>query len=143
MPTTPSGWGKALAYAGLIWFTGFIWGTIVFMTPALKNLRSIPYVSTYPAISFPILVLWPFLTYFLAKDCLKAADQKAAAGLKLGLTFALVNIILDCLILVLGFKAGFGFFASLTVLLSYAILLFVPWLTGRRLAQAPLSVEQA
>src|SRR6266699_4421238 len=40
---------EALAYALLIWFVGFAWGTVVFMTPALKNISPIPYVSRYPA----------------------------------------------------------------------------------------------
>jgi hypothetical protein len=50
--------GKALAYASLIWVSGFVWGSMVFMTPALRNIPAIPYVSRYPAISFPLLIVW-------------------------------------------------------------------------------------
>ena len=126
--------GKALAYAILIWFTGFVWGSVVFMTPALRNLPAVPYVSRYPAISFPVLVIWLLIAYLLARNYLKTAPDKANEGLKLGITFALVNLILDLLILVLLFKNGFGYFASLTVWLAYFILLLVPSLVGRSLA---------
>jgi hypothetical protein len=128
--------GKALAYAILLWVTGFIWGSIVFMTPALKSVPAIPYVSRNPAISFPILVLWPVLVYLLARSFLKAAAEKASQGLKLGLTFSAVNFLLDLVVLVFLLKAGFSYFDSLTVWLAYALLLMVPWLTGRSLEKA-------
>ena len=127
---------QALAYALLIWFTGFIWGSVVFMTPALKNIPAIPYVSRYPAISFPLLILWILLTYLLARSYLKTATDKAAEGCKLGVTFALVNVVLDLLVLVFLFKNGFGYFSSLTVWLAYIILSLVPWLVGRALQKS-------
>lgn len=127
--------GLALAYSLLIWITGFFWGMVVFMTPALKGVRAIPFVSRYPAISFPLLLAWPFVGYLLARIYLRRTTvDKAPEGLKLGLTFALVNFFLDLLVLVLLFKNGFSFFASLTVWLAYFLLLIVPWLTGRSLA---------
>jgi len=42
----------------------------------------------------------------------------------------------DLLVLVLLFKNGFVYFASLTVWLAYLILLTVPWFTGRSLVSA-------
>jgi hypothetical protein len=126
--------GRSLAYAVLIWITGFVWGTVVFMTPALRNIAAIPYVSRYPAISFPLLLLWLLITYLLARSYLKVTTDKATEGVRLGLAFALVNFILDLLVLVLLFKNGFAYFASLTVWLAYFILLTVPWFTGRSLA---------
>ncbi|HEY6230323.1 MAG TPA: hypothetical protein VIW64_03575 [Pyrinomonadaceae bacterium] len=127
--------GRALAYALLIWLTGFVWGTFVFMTPALKSVSAIPSVSRYPAISFPLLFAWPILAYLLARSYLKkTSGNKAAEGLKLGLTFALVNFLLDLLVLVMLFKNGVRFFAYLTIWLAYFILLIVPWLTGRSVA---------
>jgi hypothetical protein len=45
-----------------------------------------------------------------------------------------VNLVLDLLVLVLLFKNGFGYFASVTVWLAYFILLTVPRVTGRLLA---------
>ena len=124
---------RALAYAVLIWIVGFVWGSIVFMTPALKNIQSVPYISRYPAISFPLLIVWIFAGYLLAKNYLKTVSDQAMEGLKLGVMFAWVNLLLDLLILVLLFKNGFGYFASLTVWLAYYLLLIVPWFAGRSL----------
>jgi hypothetical protein len=125
--------GKALAYALLIWVTGFIWGSIVFMTPSLKSWPTIPYVSRYPAISFPILIVWPVLTYVLAKSYLKQAQDKAEEGFKLGIIFAGVNAVLDLVVLVILLQAGFGYFASLTIWVAYFMLVIIPWMTGRSL----------
>ncbi len=127
--------GRALIYAILIWIVGFMWGVVVFMTPALKGLPSIPYVSRYPAISFPVLIIWILLTYLLSRSYLRSATDKASEGLKLGAMFALVNFVLDLLVLVLLFKTGFGYFASLTVWLAYSILVIVPCFVGRSLQQ--------
>jgi hypothetical protein len=127
--------GLALAYALLIWNTGFFWGMVVFMTPALKGVPAIPFVSRYPAISFPLLLAWPAIGYLLSRSYLRrTTGDTTSEGLKLGLTFALVNFFLDLLVLVLLFKNGFGFFAYLTIWLAYFMLLLVPWLTGRSLA---------
>jgi hypothetical protein len=131
----PQRLGRALAYAVLIWITGFVWGSIVFMTPALKSFPSIPLVSRYPMISFPLVIIWIVLAYFLARSYLRKTNQPASEGLKLGVTFALVNFILDLLVLVLLFKNGMTYFASLTVWLAYVILTVVPWLAGRSLTK--------
>ena len=42
MPQKPF---KAIGFAVLIWIVGFVWGSIVFMTPALKATAPIPYIS--------------------------------------------------------------------------------------------------
>ena len=129
----PFNTGKALIYAVLLWVIGFIWGSIVFMTPALKSVSAIPYVSRNPAISFPILIIWLAVTNLLAKSFLKTSDDKVSAGLKLGILFSVVNLILDLLVLVFLLKAGFTYFISLTVWLAYSMLLTVPWLVGHSL----------
>jgi hypothetical protein len=121
--------GKALIYAVLLWVIGFAWGSVVFMTPALKTVSAIPYVSSNPAISVPILIIWLIVTYLLAKSYLKTADDKADAGLKLGIMFSAANVGLDLLVLV----AGFGYFVSLTVWFGYFMLLMIPWIVGRSL----------
>ena len=125
--------GKALIYAVLLWVVGFVWGSIVFMTPALKTVTPIPYVSSNPAISFPILFIWLIVTYLLAKSYLKAAGDKVSEGLKLGIMFSVVNVVLDLFVLVLLLKAGFGYFVSLTVWLGYFMLFIIPWIAGRSL----------
>ena len=126
---------QALAYAILIWLVGFVWGSVVFMTPQLKSVQPIPYVSANPAISFPILLIWVPLTYLLAKYYVKGTKDRVAAGLRLGMLFVVTNVILDVVVLVIGLKAGVGYFVSLTVWLAYALLLIIPWLTGQSLAK--------
>jgi hypothetical protein len=128
--------GRALAYALLIWITGFVWGMAVFMTPAMKEVPAIPYVSRYPLISFPLLILWPVIAYLLARIHLRTTNSDAKEGFKLGVLFALVNFVLDLLVLVILFKNGPAYFASLTVWLAYLILLTLPWFAGRSLATA-------
>ena len=128
---------KALAYAFLIWIAGFVWGSIVFMTPALKSVAAIPYLSKNPAISFPILLIWPVLTYLLAKSYLKNVPDKRAGGLRLGLIFSAMNLVLDLVVLVFLLKTGFSYFVSLTVWSGYLMLLIIPWLTGRQAEARP------
>ena len=123
---------KAISYGVLIWIVGFVWGSIVFMTPALKGVAPVPYISSNPAISFPILAIWLVLTYCLARGYLKTTDDKPAAGLRLGMILFAVNLILDLLVLVFLLKTGFRYFASATVWCGYLMLLVIPWLVGRR-----------
>jgi hypothetical protein len=122
---------KAILYAVLLWVTGFIWGSVVFMTPALKAVAPIPYISSNPAISFPILIVWIFLTWVLAKNYLKGADDKPAEGLKFGIVLAVTNFLLDLIVLVILLKTGGKYFASASVLLAYTLLIVIPWLVGR------------
>ena len=106
------------------------------MTPALKNVAAIPYVSTNPAISFPILFIWLVLTYLLARNYLAKTTNRADEGLRLGVLFAIVNFFLDLIVLVILLKAGWYYFASLTVSIGYLMLVIIPWLTGRSLQKA-------
>lgn len=122
---------KAILYAVLLWITGFIWGSIVFMTPALKAVAPIPYISSNPAISFPILIVWIPLAWLLAKNYLKDAGDKPAEGLKFGIVLTVTNLVLDLIVLVILLKAGWGYFASLTVWAAYTLLIVIPWLIGR------------
>lgn len=124
---------KALGFAILIWIIGFVWGSIVFMTPPLKATPAIPYISANPAISFPILLVWTPITYLFARVCLWRSPNPMHKGLRVGIVFAGVNFILDLLMLVMLLNTGVGYFASLTVWLGYLILLIIPWLTGRSL----------
>ena len=127
--------GKAIGYAILLWVVGFVWGSIVFMNPSM-HVAPIPYVSTNPAISFPILLTWFVLTYALARSFLKNSTNPEAHGRKLGLIFSEVNFILDVIVLVILLKAGIGYFAALSIWLAYTMLFMIPWLVGRSLAKA-------
>ena len=125
---------RAFAYAVLIWVVGFSWGSIVFMTPALRSTPPIPYVSSNPAISFPIILLWTILTLLLARSYLRAAQDKEREGIRLGLMFVIVNFVLDLVVLVFLLQAGYGYFVSASVWFAYLSLGVIPWLTGRTLA---------
>ena len=127
--------GRAITYAILIWLVGFIWGSFVFMRPWLKNTPRIPYISSNPAISFPILAIWLVLTYVLARSFLKGAADPVKDGLKLGVTFAVANIILDLVVLLILLKAGVGYFVSLSVWTAYAMILIIPSPAGSRLGK--------
>ena len=118
--------GKAFGFAVLIWVVGFVWGSVVFMTPALKALPSIPYVSRYPAISFPLLLVFAGCAYSFARRCAPAGSNVPGVALRIGTVFAVVNLLLDLIVLVLLLRSGWSYFASVTVWLSYAILLFTP-----------------
>ena len=132
---------KAFAYAVLIWVVGFVWGSIVFMTPALRSTPPITYVSRNPAISFPIILIWTVLTLLLARSYLKPAPEKEREGLGLGLMFVIVNFVLDLVVLVFLLQTGFGFFISASLWFAYATLFLIPWLTGRTLASAPSNTK--
>jgi hypothetical protein len=122
---------KAIAYALLLWILGFIWGSIVFMTPALRATKPIPYISSNPAISFPIIFVWTVLTLLLARNYLKGATDRDNEGLKLGVTFVVVNFLLDLIVLVFLLQAGSKYFVSASVWFAYATLLLIPWIVGR------------
>lgn len=111
-------WGVAVGYGALIWVIGFVWGTVVFMTPALKEVPSIPLFSRYPVISFPLLLLFPWLAYRWAP---KSATPPPATGAfpPIGFIFVIVNLLLDYVVLVQGFKNDQYFF-FLSVWLCYA-----------------------
>lgn len=128
--------GKAIAYGVLIWLVGFIWGSFVFMTPSLKSVPPIPYISSNPAISFPILALWIPLTYLLAVSFLKDSAKPVDHGIKLGLVFSEINFVLDVIILVILLNAGIKFFAKASIWVGYLMLFVIAWLTGRSLAKA-------
>ena len=124
--------GKTIGYALLLWIIGFVWGTIVFMVPVLKNIGSIPYVSKFPAISVPLLIVLLVLLYFLSKSYLKEIVQKVQSGLILGLVIFVINFVLDLIVYFLLFKST-DYFAYLSIWLSYVIMILIPWLTGRSL----------
>ncbi|HKO35213.1 MAG TPA: hypothetical protein VJV21_01960 [Pyrinomonadaceae bacterium] len=133
MPQKPF---KAIGFAVLIWIVGFVWGSIVFMTPALKATPPIPYISNNPAISIPILLIWIPLTYFLTRAHLLKINDPDREGFTLGLIFAATNFILDLVVLVLLLKAGAGYFAAASIWFAYLLLIIIPWLTGRSLQKA-------
>jgi len=100
------------------------------MMPTLKGLPSIPYVSKYPAISVPLIVLYVILSYLMAKSYLDLAGDRPTEGLKFGVTIFLLSILLDVLIYVVLFMSS-DYFAYISIWLAYAILIGIPWITGK------------
>jgi hypothetical protein len=86
---------KAVFYAILFWIVGFVWGSAVFIVSSLKNLPSIPYLSKYPAISFPLLIAYIILLFLLVPRYLNTTERKKVEGLKFGATIFLINFVLD------------------------------------------------
>ena len=131
MSLIPQNLRKAVLYGFVIWLSGFVWGSMVLMIPALKGMEGIPYVSTNPAISLPIIILWIFLAAGLTKRYFKMTASRDNEALKLGITLFSVNFILDFMVLVVVFGNGFRFFLSLSVWVAYAVLILVPRKMGQ------------
>lgn len=68
---------------------------IVFRTPPLKSIPSVPFVS----ISVPVIVIYVFLIYFLSRRYLAGAVDKRAEAWKYGITLAVISMILDTLVI--------------------------------------------
>jgi hypothetical protein len=122
--------GEALRYAFLLWITGSVWGTIVFMVPALRNVPSFPYISKLPAISIPLLIVFPITMFFLSKIYLRETDRKAREGLKFGVTILFMNLILDIVVFVIPFEIH-DYFNYFSIWFGYTMFIVIPWLTGK------------
>jgi len=104
---------------------GFVWGSAVFIVPSLKNLSSIPYLSKYPAISFPLLITYIILLFLLVPRYLKTTERKKVEGLKFGTTLSLINILLDFFVYYTLLN-GADYFMYFSVWLTYILFLVVP-----------------
>lgn len=86
---------KAIGYGLVIWVIGFVWGTIVFMSPALSEIQSIDHITKMPAITAPLIITYLILVPYLSKRYLEGARDKIAEATFLGLIFLMVNALLD------------------------------------------------
>ena len=120
---------KALLYSVLIWLIGFIWGTMVFMTPALMELPVVPYISKYPAISFPLIAAYFIIGFLITRDYLGDTEKKASEGLRFAAMIFIVNFILDVLIYFILFKSQ-DYFFYFSIWFSYTMSIAYPWLIG-------------
>ncbi len=127
-------WGKAIGYGTLIWVIGFVWGTVVFMTPALKAVPSIQMFSRYPLISFPLLILFPWLAYVFAPKCLTPPAPGNPSVPQVGIVFVVVNVLLDAVILVGAFKSGWQYFTFLSVWLCYVLMIVTARMALKKMA---------
>ena len=128
--------GRAIGFGILIWLVGFMSGTVVFMTPALKSIPSIPWFSRYPAISFPLLILFPLMAYWFAPKCVERGGTGAGVP-PVGWIFVAANLLLDAVVLVGAFKSGWVYFAFASVWLAYALMLVTAHAALKKLAAVP------
>jgi hypothetical protein len=68
--------------------------------PGQPTANPFHFFSSSPAISFPLLVIMPLVSFLLARSYLKEAEDKPMEGLKFGVTMFLANIVLDFLVIV-------------------------------------------
>lgn len=130
MSIRPYRLGKCIGHAILIWIIGFVWGTIVILNPP-QLFPTVPYVSQFPSISVPLLILYVFLIYFLSKRYLAGAVHKRAEAWKYGITLLVINALLDTLVIFVAFK-NYDYFSYLSIWMAYALLLFMPVYASRQ-----------
>jgi hypothetical protein len=116
----------------VLWVIGFVWGVIVFAVPALKDVPTIHCVSKFPGVSSVLIVAYIFLLIHLSRNYLREATVRSKECLILGTVILLVTVVLDTLVYVL-LLASPDYFAYLSVWISYALFVGVPWIIGRHL----------
>ncbi|NYT19425.1 MAG: hypothetical protein GKC08_03935, partial [Methanosarcinales archaeon] len=122
---------KAIAYSLLIWVIGFVWGTIVFMTPALSEIGTVAHITKMPAITIPILIVYLLMIPYLSKRYLENAVDKIAEATILGVIFLAINALLDLVMYLTIYDQDYYTYASIWI--SYALLLILPPYTGKRM----------
>lgn len=111
---------KGILMGLLTWVAGFIIGSIIMFT-AGKDMIGIIMIFVMPIVT-ALIAMW-----YLKKN------PGMSEGLKLGIIWVIVSVILDVLVLVLAFGNGFSYFTSWTFLVGYAEMLLVPALIGKML----------
>lgn len=127
----PTGHVSVLFYASVLWLLGFAWGMVVFISPALRSIASVAYVSKLPAVSVVLIPVYSAILYFLTRASLKGTTNGAIAGLKFGLWLAIPNIILDAIVYVILF-ASYDYFSYVSIWVAYALFLIIPVVVGAR-----------
>src|SRR5262245_49167684 len=89
-----------LGWALLLWFVGMLVGSVVFAVPQLKEAQAIPWVTANPFITVPILVLWPLLVWIITRKRVANSQHPRSEGVKVGLVFLAVNVVLDFVLVV-------------------------------------------
>jgi hypothetical protein len=122
---------KAIGYSLLIWAIGFVWGTIVFMTPALSEISPIEHISKMPAITIPILIVYLMLIPYLSKRYLENVADRIAEATFLGVIFLAINALLDLVMYLTIYDQDY--YAYISIWISYALLLILPLYAGKRM----------
>lgn len=130
MPSNPA---RTFLYTFTIWLFGFVWGSIVFMIPTLKEIPSVPYVSSCPAISVPGIIGFWFLAKVFSKKLLAGVPDPSSEGIRIGVIFAGTCLVLDFFVIALAFNAGLELLVTLSIWLAYGAVLYVPYREGKKL----------
>lgn len=114
-------WKKVLSYALALW-------VIVFITIALLDslgLTRLPLPANVVLLLVAVLVYWTLAT--------RLHLVSLSGALAVGLIWFAINIVLDYLIIVLGFNGGDpAFFMSRAIWIRYLLLLLVPVVAASR-----------
>jgi len=116
---------------------GFIWESIVHITPTLSAIPSIEYISKTPAIALPLLVILPILTIYLTKTYLKDTKDKVEEAKLLGITFLSVNLALDLAMYLMIYDKSY--LPYLLIWIHYALLLAIPYYIGKRIQASEMA----
>jgi uncharacterized membrane protein (DUF441 family) len=122
---------RAAAFGLLLWFSGMVVGSIVFATPQLEAARPIQYLTANPFITVPIIPLWTILAWAFSRGSVSRAPEPREEGIRIGLVFLAVNVLMDLLLMVGVMHVGASFYSYAGLWLAYLVLVAVPWLTGR------------
>ena len=125
---------RVFLYAVSLWLIGFIWGTVVFMTPQLKNVPTTGIFSEYPLITFPLLIVFIILLLRWSKKHLVEVSDKKTEAIKFGLTIFVVNFVLDVVIYRFVFSNETYFF-YLSIWFSYIVMVGIPYDVARKLSK--------
>lgn len=129
---------KTLRTIGLgvgFWLVGMVVGTVVFSVPTLQQIGPVPYLSSNPAITIPLLVLWALLAVVVSRRRVSGSAHPVSEGVALGVTLLLVNVVADAAVVVVALKAGLAFYGYAGLWVAYSLLLLIPWVTGRNAAR--------
>jgi hypothetical protein len=131
---------RAAAFGLVLWLVGVVIGSVVFAIPQLRTAPEVPHLAANPFITVPIITLWPILSWATARGDISSAAEPREEGIRIGVVYLVVNLLLDLVLVVGAMGAGLHFYAFAGLWAAYSVLLAVPWLTGRiaRPARAPV-----
>lgn len=110
---------KGISLGLLSWIISFFLGSIVMITIGQDR------------IGVSMIILGPIVIIFLARWYFKTVNPSMAEGLKLGILWAVMSVVLDVAILVYGFKNGWGFYSTWTIWVGYLEIIIVPMIVGK------------
>ncbi|NQU99538.1 MAG: hypothetical protein HQ538_02270 [Parcubacteria group bacterium] len=111
---------KGILMGLLIWVAGFMIGSIVMMVAGMDKIGTV------------MILVMPIVNILISFWYLKK-NPGMLEGIKLGVIWIAVNVILDIAVLALAFGNGFSYFTAWTVLLGYFDMILIPAIIGKYL----------